>query len=127
VLVRIAAEAGGYRVPEDVEDGRFQVALSLDHAGPEALRDEGAVAAVALVEALGVDAVQSLHPVGEVGAAALEDEVVVGAHQAVGVAGPAVAGDRLRQEVEKDQAVFVVEPEALTEHGADRDVEVAVR
>jgi hypothetical protein len=82
---------------------------------------------VTLVEALGVDAVQPLHAGGEVGLRAVDDEVVVRPHEAVRMAVPAVAVDRLREDFEEEDAVGVVQEQHLAEHGVRRDVEQAVR
>jgi hypothetical protein len=103
------------------------VLLGLDRAGVEAGAEEVAVTAVPLVDALGVDAVQPLHSVGEVGPRAADDEVVVRAHEAVGVAVPAVAVDRLGQDLEEEETVVVVQEEELREDGAGADVVHAVR
>jgi hypothetical protein len=62
---------------------------------------------VPLVEALCVDAVQPLHALGEVGSCAVDDQVVMRAHQAVGVAVPAVAADRFREELEEEDAIGI--------------------
>jgi hypothetical protein len=108
IFVGVVAEARDDRVGEDVGDRGLVLLLRLDHPRVEAGAEQVAVARrVQLVEALGVDAVQPLHPVGEVGAGAVDDQVVVRSHEAVGVAVPAVAVDRLGQELEEEDAVRV--------------------
>jgi hypothetical protein len=125
-FVRIVAEAGGRGVGEDVRDRALEVRFVLEHACVEAGAEEVAVAAVAAVEALRVDAVQPLDAVGQVGAGGIDDEVVVRAHEAEGVAAPAVALDRLGQELEEQDAVVVVAEQELREHRMGGDVEVPV-
>jgi hypothetical protein len=49
-----------------------------------------------------------MEPAGESGLRGLNDEVVVRAHQAEGVANPVLAIDRLAQETKKDHPVGVV-------------------
>jgi hypothetical protein len=99
VFVRVVAEAGGRWVGEDVRDGVLVVLVRVEHAGVEAGAEEVAEALVAAVETLGVRAVQELHAGGEVGAGGIDDEVVMGVHEAIGVAAPAVALDRLAEQL----------------------------
>ena len=60
------------------------------------------------VEGLGVAAVQELHPGRELGPAALNDKVVVGAEQAEGMHAPAEAVDRLAEQAEEEAPIVVV-------------------
>jgi hypothetical protein len=55
--------------------------------------EDVALAAVAPVEALGIDAVQVLHPGRQTRGGRLQDEVIVRPHQAEGMAVPLVAPD----------------------------------
>jgi len=64
-----------------------------DDPGVEAAAEEVAFAAVFLVEGGGVFAVEQFHAGGELRDGRFDDQVVVVAHQAVGVHGPAVAAD----------------------------------
>jgi hypothetical protein len=63
---------------------------------------------VALVEPERVDAVQPFHPRPEPLHCRLEDEVVVGRHQAVGVNDPVEAADAVGKQPEEDEAIEVV-------------------
>jgi hypothetical protein len=83
-------------------------------------------AAVAVVEGGRVEAVQPLHPVRELGLAALDHEVEVVAHQAVGVAAPAVPVDHAGEELEKEQPVVVVHEDRPAVDAARREVPDAV-
>jgi hypothetical protein len=65
------------------------VALVADEPRVEAALEHVPATAVALVEELCVAAVQPLHACGEVRGRRLDDEVVVGVHQAVPVDDPA--------------------------------------
>ena len=100
--------------------------VRVEHAGVEAGAEEVAEALVTAVEALGVDAVEPLHAGGEVGAGGVDDEVVVRVHEAEGVAAPAVALDRLGQQLEEEHAVVVVLEQELGEHRVGGDVEEPV-
>ena len=101
--------------------------FALDHEAVEAVAEEVAGSGVFFVEPLRVAAVEELHPGSEVGAGALEDEVVVVPHQAEGVHRPAVAADRELEQAEKEPAVEVVEVDQAAVDAAGRDVEEAVR
>jgi hypothetical protein len=122
----VVAEPGGHGVGEDVGDGCLEVLVGVEHAGAEAGAEEVAVAGVAAVEALRVRAVQPLHAVGEVGSRRVDDEVVVRVHEAEGVTAPAVALDRLGQQLEEEDAVGLVLEQTLREDGMCGDVEEPV-
>jgi hypothetical protein len=73
-------EAGADRVLHHVPRRVVQVLLVLDRVGGEAVAEEMAPAPVLLVEALGIAAVQVVHPVGEVDAPHAGHDVVVRVH-----------------------------------------------
>ena len=73
------------RVLEDVVERVVVLLFGLDHSGPEAAAEDMVVAAVSFVEGPGVPAVEVTHPVREVRARSLDDEVVVVSEQAAGV------------------------------------------
>jgi hypothetical protein len=77
---------------------------------------------VALVERRGVEAVQPFHPVGERRLAALDHEVVVVAHQAVGVAAPAEAVEHPFEEEDEEDPVVVVQEDRAPVDATRRDV-----
>jgi hypothetical protein len=66
-------------------------------------------AGVLAVEGLGVAAVQELHPGRELGARALDDQVVVVAEQAEGVHAPAETLHAAGEQGEEEQAVVVLQ------------------
>ena len=123
---RVDADPRANWVGHDVRACRVKVALGLDHAGCEAVCDEVSETAMSLVEALRVDAVQPLHPAGEVGAARFEHEVEVRGHQADRVDLPVVAGDAEFEECEEEAAVFVITEERDTAGATGDDVEETV-
>jgi hypothetical protein len=84
------------------------------------------LAVVAEVVALGVDAVQHVHPRRQVGAARLHDEVVVRGHEAEGVTAPGATLDDVREEREEAEAVGVVPEDALACDAPCDDVEEPV-
>jgi len=84
-------------------------------------------AAVSLVEALRVDPVEALHPAGEERAGGLDDEVVVGAHQAEGVGPPVAAVDHAGEEAEERTPVVVVPVGVRAGDGTGGDVVDPVR
>jgi hypothetical protein len=102
------AEVGADGVVEVVGDGVCELLVASDQAAVEALAEDVAGARVLVVEGLGVAAVEVLHPGGQVGAGALDDEVVVVAHQAEAVHVPSVAAGDPLQEREEELAVEVV-------------------
>jgi hypothetical protein len=103
------------------------VFLRAHDPGGEAVAEEVAAAAVAAVEALGVDAVQPAHARGQVGAAGVDDEVVVVAHQAERVCDPGEASDRPREDGEEEPPIVVVAEDPASVHAAAVDVVGAVR
>ena len=66
-------------------------------------------AAVAVVEIRRKEAVEELHPLRQLGLAALDHEVVVVPHQAVGVVPPGEVADDAVDEEQEDESVYRVE------------------
>jgi hypothetical protein len=89
----ILDEARANRVRQHVLDRALVVLVVPDHPRSEAGSEDVAVAIVTAIETLGVHAVQVQHPRREALGHRLDDEVVVRAHQAEGVALPVVALD----------------------------------
>jgi hypothetical protein len=125
-LFGVVDEARVDRVGPDVFERSAVVILVLDDVGGEAVAEQVALAFSMAVEALGVDAVEPLHPVGETLAGGFEDQVVVRSQEAEGVAAPAVAVDRARQEFHEVATIDVVEEGVLFRDGVGRDVEEPV-
>lgn len=93
----------------------------------EARSEDVPVAVVPPVEALSVLAVEVLHAVGEPLDRRLDDQVVVRAHEAEGVAVPEVALDCDREHAEEAAPVVVVQVDESVPRPARRDVEDSVR
>jgi hypothetical protein len=120
------ADAGAHGVLDHVAARGAEVALTLDHAGGEAIREEVAEAAVALVEVPRITPEESLEAAGELRLRALEHEVEVRRHQAERVDRPAVelgAGQKLSKE---EAPIVVVAKDGAAVDSARRDVEVPI-
>jgi hypothetical protein len=89
----VVDEPRAHGVAQDVLDRPLVVLVVADHPAREARSEDVSVPAVAGVEALRVDAVQVLHAGREPLRRRLDDQVVVGAHEAERVALPPVARD----------------------------------
>jgi hypothetical protein len=100
--------------------------LVADHPGAEPVAEEVAVAAVTLVEGLGVASVEALHPVGQALTPRLHDQVKVVVEKDPGDAVPQVAADRAARQVGPVVAIVVVADDVLPGDAAGRDVEDAV-
>jgi hypothetical protein len=120
------AEPRAHRILDDVAAGRVEVVLAVDGAGGEAVGEQVAEPAVALVELLRVATEQPLQAARELWLGAVEDEVVVRRHQTERVDGPAEAFDAGPQEDEEPAPVVVVAEDRAAVDAAGRDVEVAV-
>src|SRR4051812_28655162 len=92
-LAPVLDEAGSDGVREHVLERALVVLLVADHPRREAGAEDVAVATMPAIEALRVFTVQVLHPCGQPLDRRLDDQVVVRAHQAEGVAIPEVAPD----------------------------------
>lgn len=120
------AQLCSQRVAEDVADGGEQVFVLLHEERAVAALEEVAVAAVAAVEALGVDTVQVPHAAGEVRLRRLHEQVVVVRHQAVREPLPAVALAAERECLEEALAVCRVPVDRLALVPTCDDVEDSV-
>jgi hypothetical protein len=120
-------QARSHGVRQDVLDRGAILLVTLDRLGGEALAEEVILAPVLLVEALGVAAVDLLHPAREVGIVQLDYEVEVIAHQAAGVNLPAAASGRTSDQGDEHAAVIVVGEERHTVVATRRDVVEGVR
>jgi len=85
------------------------VLLVADDLRVEALLIQMPHAVVALVEALRVDAVEAVHPEGDVLERRYDDQVKVVVEEAIGVDRPAKAGCRLGEEMQPAPPVRVVD------------------
>jgi hypothetical protein len=103
------------------------VTFLLDQSRRVPALEEAAATCVALVEALRVRAVEEVHSRRQLGASALEEEVIVRAHLGAGDTAPSMPdGGDVHEAVELD-AVDVVAVEKLRARSSSRDVIEAVR
>jgi hypothetical protein len=121
------AEPGCDRVDNDVAARLAEVGLVLDDAGGEAVAEDVAVAVVAFVVVTGIALVQALHAGREVGLRRLEDEVVVGAHEAERLHVPLKAFDHVEQDQEEGAVVVNVAEQGGVGDSATGRVVEAVR
>jgi hypothetical protein len=99
-----------------------EVLLVSREPGGEAFAEEVAAAVVAAVERQRVGAVQAVYAVGEAPELGLEDEVVVGGHQAEGVAAPVLPVDFRGEEAQEEPALVVVEEDRRARDSSRGDV-----
>jgi hypothetical protein len=102
------------------------VLLALDDAGGEAVAEDVAVARVAVVVVAGVTLVQALHAGGQVGLCGVQDEVVMGPHEAERLPVPLEALDDVQQDQQERAVVVDVAEEERVGHGSTRGVVEAV-
>jgi hypothetical protein len=114
-------------VVQDVGERVLVVPLVVDHPRREPFAEERAAAAVARVVLPPVVALVPVRGAREVFGPALDDRVVVGAHQAVDVPAEPAAAERRPEEAEEEQPVAVVAEEQGLVDAVRRYVEVAVR
>jgi hypothetical protein len=126
-VLRPCAEACSDGVEVDVAAGVFEVTLRLDDPRGEAGAEEMAAAAMPPVERQRIRAVEVLDARGQVGLGRVDNGMHVVGHQAVRVALPAVALDRVGEEVHVVLAVAALTHDGSAIHPAGGDVEEPVR
>jgi hypothetical protein len=120
------AQAGADGVEEDVVDRCGQVVVGVDDPRGVAIAPQVAATLVAPVERERVRPVQQVHPAGHRLDGRLEDEVVMGRHQAVRVDVPAEALDAVPHERKEAPAVKPVAEDGSVVDAEGRDVEDTV-
>jgi hypothetical protein len=98
------------------------MAVAGDQHGVEPPLEEVAREAVALVESLGVRAVDELNTAGEVGLGGHNDEVVVVRHEAIRVGLPATSLGYTFEKLQEEQAITVIDIGDLLSVAACGDV-----
>lgn len=88
----------------------------------EPIGEEASPPVVAIVEPAGVEAVEPVHAAREVLELCLNDEVVMGSHQAVGVARPCETGGAPSQESNEVRPIFVVDEQRMAPGRAGGDM-----
>jgi hypothetical protein len=96
--------------------------VALDHPGRESVLEEVTAAGVAAVDPHCVDAVQPLHPAGELGLRGLDEQVEVVVEQVPRMHAPGEAPLHLEEELEPGLAVAIVEHDRPLLHAAADDV-----
>jgi len=119
---RPAREPDPRRVLEDVFDDGVEIWITLDDAGFEPILEEVTAAGVAPVEPHRIDAVQSLHPAGELGQCRLDEQVEVVVEQIPGVHAPGKASLDVKVKLEPGLAVAIVEHDRPLLYAATNDV-----
>jgi hypothetical protein len=100
----------------------YPVALPLDDDALVTSLKQVPYAAMAAVEGLRVDPIQPAHAADKVGFGGLDQEVIMIAHQAVGVAAPALLMNFLCQSLEEGVAIGVILIDGLTGVAPGRQV-----
>jgi hypothetical protein len=103
------------------------VALVGDNPRVITITEQVTGAAVAAVEELRIDAVETLKARGEGLSVGGDDDVIVGAHQAERVAVPAMALDDVTEEPHEREPVHVVPEDGIPVDSSCGDVEETVR
>jgi len=124
---RVVDEPGADGVRKHVIDRRGEVVLVSDHPRREAFLEQVPAPFMAGVVLPRVDAVEPTKRRRELVRRALDDQVVMRPHQAVGVNAKAEGPRNSAQEGEKEASVNVVPEERQLGNRAGGDVEQAVR
>jgi hypothetical protein len=115
------------RIQNDVAGDGEQVVLFLDELSIEPPLVEVSHALVPAIEVISVFAFELLHPSRESRLEGLIQEMKVIRHQAVLMQPPAVGTNDGRQEIEKDEAISIVEMDVTTLDTSIRDVPQSAR
>ena len=98
----------------------------VDDARPEALLEEMTSPSPARVETLCVEAVETMHPTGQLLERCFDDQVVMRAEKTPGVTTPPEARDHGCEKGDETFAISVVDEDVSTTGTPGRDVEYAV-
>jgi hypothetical protein len=101
-------ETSPNRIENDIAAHFPQISISIDHLGTEPPLKHMTTALMPAIESLRVDAVQVAHRQREIGLGCLEEQVIVVAHEAVGVTKDTITSHRGGQHDEKARAIVVV-------------------
>jgi hypothetical protein len=109
----VVFEAGSNGVQHDVPGQLEQMRLAFDHLVVKAALEQMSGEFVAPVEPVGVHAVQPVHALRDVSFPCLDEEVVVIRHQAVRVAEPSQAINRLLYQLQEAGPVVCIDEDVL--------------
>ncbi|MCG2818910.1 MAG: hypothetical protein L6433_07900, partial [Actinomycetia bacterium] len=112
-LSRITDESCFDGIQGYVTDGIIQVPFFLNKRGIKAFLEEVTRFLVLPVETFAVIAIELMHPLGEIRLRRLDQQVVVGVHQAVSVAFPVELTDYLGELLEEVVTVIVTQVNIL--------------
>ena len=110
----VCNESGSDRVQDDITSDLEEVRISIDDEGFVASLKEVANTLVDKIEPLRVVTVHVAHEIREVAVGRLDEEVVMVAHEAVGVEDDVVEGEAIGEVFEKSSAIAIVEEDLLT-------------
>ena len=127
IVVGVVDQSGPDGVVQHVSDCVEQLRFRVDHPGREPSAEEVTGALVTVVEPLRVLPVEVLDSRRKPRLRGVEHVMDVIAHQAEGVAVPAMALDRLGEQGEIGDAIVVVPEDRGTVHAARSHMEVPVR
>jgi hypothetical protein len=85
-LVREFHHTGANRVQDDVSADLQEMSVLLDNDGLVSALEKVSGPPIAVVEELGIDAVQLAHAEGEISVRRLDEKMIVVVHEAVGMA-----------------------------------------
>src|SRR5712692_3662061 len=122
-LERVRAETAANGIQHDVARELDQVMVALHQHRMEPALEEMPVEPVPVVEPHCIEEIEAVHPDRQVLVRGLDQEVVVVWHEAIRVAAPAVAGDNLAENGQKQLAVSVISEDLLPAIAARGDVE----
>ncbi len=107
-----------YGVFEDVLDRGNEMGVPVYGSGRKPLLEEVATAPVPAVERLGVEAIETVHPVGHSFTGCFDEKVVMRAEQTPGVAAPAEPDDRVLEQAKEALSIAVVDEDHRSAHAA---------
>jgi hypothetical protein len=115
-------EPRGQRILVNVADHCAQIGLGLDENGPVPAPEQGPIAPVGPIKALGVEPVDMAHDPGEVPLGGSEKEVVVGPQEAVGEHLHAPSGVCLGHALEEPLVIAALTEDPVAGHPPVQDV-----
>lgn len=121
-MARTGVEASPYRVEHDVAADGVQIGLPVDQLGVEAAFQHVPRPPVLTIEPLAADAVELPHGARELGVGGLQQQVIMIAHQTVGMAEGMVALHDGGEDRQETLAVGVVGDDRLAPVASGRDV-----
>jgi hypothetical protein len=110
-LIGSIAQACTDWVLQDVATRFLQIPVAFDEIRLKALLEDVPTTAMTCIEALGIAAVQPMHPSRQLVLTGLDEQVIVGRHQAIRVTLPSERNRSLSELSKKDNAVEIITKE----------------